>query len=112
MKNISLIFIILIISSIIMTACDDNPYTGKYRCPDNTILMLSSNKNCTIIYNSYKEAFYTKGKYVIEDNNINITFDDKKPNYYGVSSLKGKFEGSRIKIYNSSQSKYSTYSKY
>ena len=55
-----------------MIACSKNPYIGKYEAPNNTILELSSNNNCTIINNVYKEAFYTKGKYVIDDNNINI----------------------------------------
>jgi len=111
MKNIFFIFIILIIGSIFMTACDENPYTGKYQSSNSTILIISSNDNCTIINNLYKEAFYTKGKYVIENNNINITFDNNEPNYYGVSILKGKFECDRIKIYNSSEKYYSIYLK-
>jgi hypothetical protein len=107
-----LYFIILIFTiSIYMAACDQNPYVGQYKSPDNTVLILSSNNDCTIIYNLYKEAFYTEGKYTINDNNINITLASNETNYYGISSLKGKFEGNSIKIYNSSVKQYNTYSK-
>ena len=89
MKRIIFIFLILIISGVCMTACSDNPYIGEYEALNNTVLELGSNNNCTIINNVYKESFYTKGKYVIKDNKINITFSNDEPNYYGVSSLNG-----------------------
>ena len=110
MKKIFYILLIMTIS-ICMAACGEDPYTGKYQSSDNTILILNANNNCTIINNVYKEAFYIKGKYVIENNNINITFDSKQGNYYGLSKLKGKFEGSRIQIYDSLGSKYCIFSK-
>jgi len=94
-----------------MTACSKNSYTGQYEALNNTILELGLNNNCTIINNVYKEAFYTNGKYVIKDNKINITFENNELNYYGVSSLNGKFEGSEIKIYNSLDNKEYSYSK-
>lgn len=103
------ILIIIIIISIDIVTFSDNPYIGQYVSPNNTILKLDSNNNCTIINNLYKDSFYTKGKYVIENNNINITFDNNEPNYYGASSLKGNFEGSRIKLYNSVERKYSIF---
>jgi len=111
MKKMIFIFVFFIVSSICMTSCSENPYTGKYEAPNNTVLELSSNNNCTIINNVYKEAFYTNGKYVIEDNKINITLGNDEPNYYGVSSLNGKFEGSKIKITNSLDNKEYIYLK-
>src|SRR5471030_438486 len=102
MKKVIYIFLFLTISSICMTACSKNSYTGQYEALNNTILELGLNNNCTIINNVYKEAFYTNGKYVIKDNKLN---------YYGVSSLNGKFEGSEIKIYNSLDNKEYSYSK-
>jgi hypothetical protein len=110
MKKVFFIVLILTIS-IYMTACNDNPYIGQYVSPNNTILRLDPNNNCTIINNLYKGPFYIKGKYVIKGNKINITFDSYEPNNYGVSSLTGEFEGSRINIYNSLDSKYYIYSK-
>lgn len=111
MKKILILLLALLISSICLTACEENPYIGKYQSSNNTILILSSNNNCTIINNLYKASFYTKGKYVIENNNINITFDNNGSNYYGVSSLKGNFEGSKIQFCNSPESLYSIFSK-
>ena len=111
MKKAIYIFLILAISSICITARSENPYTGKYENTNNTILELDSNNNCTIINTMYKEAFYTYGKYSIEDNKINITIRDDEANYYGVSSLNGKFEGSNIKIFDSLNNKEYTYSK-
>jgi hypothetical protein len=111
MKRVIFIFLILIISSICLTACSENPYIGKYESSNNTILELSANNDCTIINNVYKEAFYTNGKYVIKDNKINITFENNEQNYYGVSSLNGEFEGSKIKISNSLDNKDYIYSK-
>lgn len=110
MKKIFFIMLILTIT-ISMTACNNNPYIGQYISSDNTILKLDSNDSCTIIRNLYKEAFYSKGKYVIKDNNIVITFDKNDSNYYGISSLKGKFEGSRIELYNSSDNEHYIYDK-
>lgn len=110
MKKILYVLIILIFSSF-MAACNDNPYVGKYKSADNTILELNKNNNCTIINTLYKEAFYTNGKYTLKDNNINITFDKKQTNYFGVSSLSGKFEGNRIKLNNTKGNKYYIYSK-
>jgi len=111
MKRIIFIFLILIISGVCMTACSDNPYIGEYEAPNNTVLELGSNNNCTIINNVYKESFYTKGKYVINDNKINIMIKNDEENYYGASSLNGKFEGSEIKISNSLDNKEYIYSK-
>lgn len=111
MKKMIYIFVILIISSICLTACSKNSYIGKYDSTNNTILELNSNNDCTIINNAYKEAFYTNGKYVIEDNKINITFDKDEPNYYGASSLNGEVKGSEIKISNCLDNKDYIYSK-
>jgi len=111
MKRLFFILLILIIGSISMKTYNENPYIGKYQSSNNTTLMLSSNNNCTMIDNLYKGVLYTKGKYVIDNNNINITFDSNEPIYYDVSILTGNFEGSRIKIYNSSEKKYYIYSK-
>ena len=111
MKKMIFIFVFFIVSSICMTSCSENPYTGKYESSNNTVLELSSNNNCTIINNVYKEAFYTNGKYVVKGNKINITLRNDKPNYYGVSSLNGNFEGSDIKILNCLDGKYYIYLK-
>ena len=111
MKRVIFIFLILIISSVCMTACSDNPYIGEYEAPNNTVLELGSNNKCTIINNVYKESFYSNGKYVIKDNNINITLGNDEPNYYGASSLNGKFEASNIKISNSLDNKEYIYLK-
>ena len=111
MKKIVYIFLILMFGSICLTSCSKNPYIGKYESTNNTILELNSNNDCTIINNVYKEAFYTTGKYVIEDNKINITFNKDEPNYCGVSSLNGEVEGSEIKISNCLDNKDYIYSK-
>lgn len=110
MKKILSILLILLISSF-MIACNDNPYVGKYESSDNVILELNKNNKCTMINTLYKEAVYTNGKYTLKDNNINITFDKKQTNYFGVSSLSGKFEGNRIKLKNTKGKKYYIYSK-
>lgn len=110
MKKIYFILIILIFSYF-MVACNDNPYVGKYKSADNTILEMNKNNKCTIINTVYKDTFYTNGKYVIKDNKVNITFNKKQTYYFGVSSLSGKFEGSRIKLYNVNAQKYDIYSK-
>ena len=111
MKKVIYIFLILTISSICIIACSENPYIGKYEASNNTVLELDLNDNCTIINTMYKEAFYTYGKYSIEDNKINITIRDDEPNYYGVLGLNGKFEGSNIKIFDSLNNKEYIYSK-
>lgn len=94
-----------------LVACQENPYSGRYEAKDNTILKLKSDNNCTIIINLYRNAFYVDGKYTIEDNNININFNDKKANYFETSTLKGKVEGGRIKLYNSAEKEYMVYYK-
>lgn len=106
MKKKFFIMLILIISNFYIVSCDESSYSGKYECNNNIILELSSDGQCSIIENVYKDAFYTKGKYIIEDNNITITFKNNKTNYYGASSLKGKFEGRKLKIYNLSANGY------
>lgn len=110
MKKIIFIFAILVFVFFI-TSCSDTPYSGQYISSNNMILKLDSNNNCTIINSVYKEAFFTKGKYIVNNGNIDITFDDKKSNSYGISSLKGKIEGSRIVLYNSYNKEYYTFSK-
>jgi len=105
MKKMKFILLLLIIGSICMMPCSENPYIGEYESSDNTILELRSNNYCTIINNKYKEVFYTNGKYDIKDNKISITFGDNEPNYYGASIINGKFEGSNIKITSSLNSK-------
>ncbi|WP_234120219.1 hypothetical protein [Clostridium hydrogenum] len=106
-KVIFSIIIVVIIAAWILHGLNEdngyngNPYLGRYNCvQDNTDLVLYKNNKCTMIIKSYKEAFYTSGKYVIRDNRIEVNFDKKKINYYGASKLKGKFEGDRIKLYN------------
>lgn len=100
-----------VIISIYLKSYNTNPYTGSYKSAGNNIILLSSNNKCTIINSSYKEAFYIKCKYVVKNNNIKIMFDSDKENYYEVSSLKGEFQGSRIKIYNPIESNYCYYIK-
>lgn len=75
-----------------------SPYWGKYESPEsNTTLLLKRNNKCTIISNEYKDTFYEYGKYDIKNNELKIYFNK---NDYGSSYLKGKFEGSSIKIFN------------
>lgn len=85
--------------SIFIEGCNSDPYAGKYKTSDNTILELSSNGKCEIINNFYKEVFYTEGEYTINDNSIKITFDKDKENYLRVECLKGKVKGSNIEFY-------------
>nr|WP_207715107.1 hypothetical protein [Clostridium beijerinckii] len=103
---------IFFIMSIFISGCDNDPYAGKYKTPNNVILELSSNGNCKIINNFYKEVFYTYGRYTINDNEIEITFDKNKENYLRVEYLKGKVKGSNIEFYNYlGQGKECVYSK-
>ncbi|SMC23504.1 hypothetical protein SAMN02745134_01940 [Clostridium acidisoli DSM 12555] len=111
MKKIFFVLATLIIISIYLKSYNTNPYAGSYKSASNNIILLSSNNKCTIINSSYKEAFYIKCKYVVKNNNIKIMFDSDKENYYEVSSLKGEFQGSRIKIYNPIESNYCYYMK-
>lgn len=111
MKKLIYILLFISISSFGFTACSEDPYIGKYQASNSSILVLGGNNSCTIINNSYKEAFYTEGKYVIKDNDINITFNTKETNYYGVPVLKGKFIGNSIKLNDSLCSKTYIYSK-
>lgn len=102
-----LLAIIIIIS---IAGCNNNPYAGEYKTSDNTILELNSNGKCKVINNSYKDVFYTYGKYTINDNKIEITFDEDKQNYMRVKSLNGEVKGSNIEFYDY-LGKESTYSK-
>lgn len=79
-----------------------NSYMGKYISRYNTILELSQNNNCTIINTVYKDAFYSEGKYTVDNNIIIITFNKNKSDYYR-GNLQGKVEGSRIKFYDKSK---------
>lgn len=108
MKRIFIILIILFIC-INISACSENPYSGQYMSTNNIIIKLDSNNNCTIIDTIYKEAFYAEGKYTINNNNIDISFS--KSDYCGEKSLKGKFEGSSIEIYDALYNKYVIYYK-
>lgn len=99
MKKILYILLVFIMSSIFITGCNNDPYSGKYKTSDNTILELSSNGKCKIINNFYKEVFYTYGEYTIKDNEIKITFDKDKQNYLRVEGLNGKVKGSNIEFY-------------
>lgn len=98
MKRIFFVFIFFIMG-IFIVGCDNDPYEGKYKTFNNTILELSSNGKCKIINNFYKEAFYTYGKYTINDNEIEITFEKDKENYLRVECLKRKVKGSNIEFY-------------
>ncbi|MDR3594915.1 hypothetical protein [Clostridium sp.] len=102
MKKMLSIFLVFIMGSIFIVGCSNDPYIGRYKSSDNTILELSSNGNCTIINNLYKDVFYTYGKYSINDNEIEITFENNEENYFRVQSLKGKVKGSSIEFYNCS----------
>ncbi len=104
---LGLLAIIIIIS---IGGCDNSPYTGKYKTSDDTILELNSDGKCKVINNSYKDVFYTYGKYAINDNKIEITFDEDKQNYMRVKSLNGEVKGSNIEFYDY-LGKESTYSK-
>jgi hypothetical protein len=76
-----------------------NPYTGKYESQSNMILELDNNNKCTIVKPLYKDAFYTAGKYTVDnDNNIKITFTDNDTNYFGKPFIEGKVEGSKIEF--------------
>jgi hypothetical protein len=98
--------------SIFIVGCDNDPYEGKYKTLNNTILELSSDGKCTIINNFYKESFYTYGKYTVYNNELEITFDKDKENYLRVESLKGKVKGSNIEFYDYlEKGKECTYSK-
>lgn len=99
MKKIISILLFFIIISIFMTGCNNDPYSGKYKTSDNTILELSSNGKCKVINNFYKDVFYTYGEYTIKDNEIEIIFDKDKQDYLSVESLKGKVKGSNIEFY-------------
>lgn len=90
---------------------NNNPYIGKYKSENNTIIYLEKNNACTMIINDYKVAFHAEGKYTVNNNNINITFDKNKSDVYGNVNLKGKFEGSRMTIYKSEESKECVYLK-
>lgn len=112
MKKIVSILLFFIMISIFITGCNNDPYSGKYKTSDNTILELSSNGKCKVIKNLYKDVFYTYGEYTIKDNEIEITFDKDKQNYLNVESLKGKVKGSNIEFYDYIQKgKESVYSK-
>ena len=78
---------------------DNDPYAGKYKTSNNTILELNSNGKFKIINNLYKEVFCTYGKYNTNDNEIEIDINDDKENYLGVKCLKGKVKGSNIEFY-------------
>ncbi|MDP4177244.1 MAG: hypothetical protein Q8900_02755 [Bacillota bacterium] len=114
--NLKKIFFILVIAlagtlaviSVNTNAFNNNPYEGQYVSRDNSniTLKLDSNNKCTMTYTLYKDAECTDGKYEVNDNKINITFDSKKDNYCGASSLQGEVEGSRIKVYSSLDNKY------
>ncbi|MVX66604.1 hypothetical protein [Clostridium chromiireducens] len=105
MKKMLSVFLIFIMSSIFIVGCSNDPYIGRYRSSDNTILELNSNGNCTIINNFYKDVFYTYAKYSIEDNEIEIVFENNEQNYFRTKSLKGKVKGSNIEFYNYSSVK-------
>lgn len=100
MKKILSILLVFIISSIFIVSCNNDPYIGKYKTSNNTILELSSNGKCQVINNVYKDVFYTYGKYTIKDNEIEITFEKDEENYLRVEGLKGKVKGSNIEFYN------------
>ncbi|CUU46764.1 hypothetical protein [Clostridium beijerinckii] len=111
MKRVFLgLLAIVIIISIAGCNNNNNPYAGEYKTSDNTILELNSNGKCKVINNSYKDVFYTYGKYTINDNKIEITFDEDKQNYMRVKSLSGEVKGSNIEFYDY-LGKESTYSK-
>jgi len=98
-----LIFLILIVITIVLAkgfgenSYTKGLYTGKYVSKCNTILELRKNDNCTIINTVYKDAFYSEGTYVVDNNNIKITFNKNKSDYY-KGTLEGKVDGSTIKF--------------
>ncbi|AQR93641.1 MULTISPECIES: hypothetical protein [Clostridium] len=111
MKRIFFLFTFFIMG-ISIVGCDNDPYAGKYKTFNNTILELSSNGRCKMINNFYKESFYTYGKYTINNNELEITFDKDKENYLRVESLKGKVKGCNIEFYDYlGKGKECTYSK-
>ncbi|MFW2487886.1 hypothetical protein [Clostridium chromiireducens] len=103
MKKIVSILLFFIMINIFISGSTNDPYSGKYKTSDNTILELTSNGRCKVIDNFYKDVFYTYGEYTIEDNEIKITFDKDKRNYLNVESLKGKVKGSSIEFYDYTQ---------
>lgn len=101
MKRIAVLSIILLVicyEAYKVYNYDGNPYWGKYESPENsTTLLLKRNNKCVLIGEEYKDTFYEYGKYNIKNNELKIYFigDDCRG-----SSLKGKFEGASIKIFN------------
>ena len=98
-----LIFAVLIVTGVVLVVGSranpytENSYSGKYVSKYNTILELDKNDNCTIINTVYKDAFYSKGTYVVDNNEIKITFNKNKSDYYR-GTLEGKVQGSKIKF--------------
>lgn len=94
-------------------ACENNPYSGQYvsQDNDNISLKLNSNNKCTFINSLYKEVFYTDGKYVIKNNHIKITLNKNGNDYSQNSKLQGVVEGSRVKLLDTSDHKYSIFLK-
>lgn len=88
---------------------DGSPYWGKYESPENNVtLLLKRNNKCVLIGKEYKDAFYEYGKYNIKNNELKIHFNK---NDYGSSYLKGKFEGSSIRIFNKPEKEDNIYYK-
>lgn len=101
MKKIFFVILVFIITVSIIAGYNNDPYAGKYKTSDNTILELNSaDGSCKVINNFYKDVFYTYGKYTINHNKIEITFDNDKQNYLRVEGLEGEVKGSNIEFYN------------
>ncbi|PJI08399.1 MULTISPECIES: hypothetical protein [Clostridium] len=77
-----------------------NPYAGKYLSEKGnvTLVLNKNNNNCTIIYNEYRDAFSTQGKYFVINNKIKIAINKNKENYAGKKVLKGIFRGDTIEL--------------
>lgn len=98
-KKIFILIIFMLFIFVEFIYHTDDPYTGKYDTNGNITLELKRNGKCTLEANSYKNVFYTEGRYSIKDNNITIDIPKSECSYFGGTSIKGKFQGNRLEIY-------------
>ncbi|MEY8001061.1 hypothetical protein AB8U03_12840 [Clostridium sp. Mt-5] len=105
MKKIFVIILFMVFIGYILFFLErgysEDPYTGKYECPQNNlILVLSKNNDCTVINNLYRDTFCIKGRYSIRNNNITIVLNEGKSASYRKLYFKGEVEGHRIEFNN------------
>jgi hypothetical protein len=82
----------------ILSSCNSNPYSGKYVYIRNTglYLCLSNDYTFSLIETMGKFADISYGKYIVDNNNIQLKFN--KANVFNSSNepISGEVRGSRI----------------